>query len=168
MNRMSHIICISILITLLMPLAILPGCGNDKTTSAPTGSTIEISPEGRQWETAALTGCNGTSYNFELFTITVRDVFGNPMNNVTLYVDLDLAPNTASPNNQVMYLADADVAQKTPVIVPYETKTGDFGTKNVQVFVDLGGGGCEYKGNLRVYSGTAFASANIEVSYTGP
>jgi hypothetical protein len=167
MNRTARILSLSILIALTAPLGLLHGCG-DKTTSAPNGSTIEISPEGKTWDTSQMIGCNASSYNFELFTITVRDSFGNPMDNVTIYIDLDLASSTASPNNQVMYLADADIAQKIPVVVPYETKTGDFGTKNVQVFVDIGGNGCEYNGQLKVYSATAFESVEIEVNFVEP
>lgn len=162
MKGMARILSICVLIALTVPMGLLQGCG-DKTSSAPSNSSIGISPNGVAWDVGSTPGCSGTVYNFTLFTITVRDSFGNPMDNVTIYVDLDLASSTASPGIQVMYLADADVAQKVPVQVPYETKTGEFGTKNVQVFVDLG---CEYTGSLKVYSGTAFGS--VEIVVAGP
>lgn len=161
MNSMARILSISVLIALAAPLGLLHGCGNE-TSSAPDGSTIGINPGGTTWNTGSTTGCNGTEYNFSLFTISVNDSLGNPRDNTSIIIDLDLAPNTAAPGNQVMYLFDADAGYA--VAVPYETKTGDFGTKNVKVFVDLGG--CSYKGDLKVFSGTAFNSVSIAV--TGP
>ncbi len=170
MKRKAHILSLGVLIVLAAPIGLLHGCGHNKTSSAPLNSTIAISPDGASWTITqssqpgapVLPGCNGTIYNFELFTITVSDALGNPINNAEIVIDLDTAANTASPSSQVMYLADADVNLTQPVAVPYETKTDKFGTKNVRVFVDLGG--CSFSGNLKVYSGTVFKSVSIKVT----
>lgn len=130
--------------------------GCNKSVTAPSGTTMTINPASKTWDITP-TSCPSTSYNDELVTITVKDANGEPMNNISINVALDLSPNTGSVPVQVLELYDGN----TLVTSPYATTTGDFGTKTLKVRMDFG---CTYKAVLSVFSGTAYATAKFETS----
>ena len=144
----------------------LSGCGGEGN-GAPDGSAVTISPSGATWKVAG-PGCAGTDFNFHVFNITVRNSDGVPLNNVDLYVTLDLAANNAT-TAQIMRLYDdpewqggSSTLPQNQKSTPYVTKTDGYGSKRLVVGVDIGG--CTYTGSLNVYSGTAFGSASISVA----
>jgi hypothetical protein len=155
---------------LCLPLALVASCGsgssNNSAPAAPAGSTITVSPDEVPWE-VTLAACTNTVMQDTYFNILVRDPSGVPLPGVGIDISLDLSPGTFIPPPQVMYLYDdldgdgfyTNLISAYPT--PYYTKTGSSGTKVLRVQYDLGG--CTYAGNLNVFSGPAFGSANISV-----
>lgn len=148
-------------VTFCLPLGLLVSCGSEQ--GAPPGSTITVNPEQVPWK-VTLAPCTNTDMQDTYFDIVVRSPSGTPLTGVDIRVSLDLAPGSYTPPPQVMYLFDDennDGVYDTPITAfPYFTNTGN-GTKTLMVRYDLGG--CTYAGNLNVYSGTSFGSANISV-----
>ncbi len=150
-------ISVLLLAALSLPVIFISGCGSLFETSAPQGSTIAIDPSSMSFSGSPGTGCTGQLVDEPSFDITVLDDNKLPMNDAVIYVELDWSANTASV--QCMTLVDGDTG--VDVTSPYRTTTGSFGTKNMKVKMDLG---TTYKGSLRVYSGTAFGSADLSSS----
>lgn len=152
-------------------LALLSGCGSASSETggntappAPTGSTITVNPNDIPW-TAGPGICDNTVMQDSYFNIVVRSPNGVPLSGVGLSVSLVLAPGTFIPPLQVMYLYD-DLDEDgyfTDLITsyPHYVQTRGAGTKMLMVRYDLGG--CEYGGNLDVYSGTAYGFGHISV-----
>ena len=149
--------------------ALLTSCGSENGgNSAPParpGSTITVNPETIEW-TVGGPGCTNTVMQDEYFNIVVRNPNGVPLTGVGLSVSLVLAPGTYIPPPQVMYLYD-DLDQDgffTDLITtyPHYVQTMGAGTKMLRVQHDLGG--CEYGGNLDVFSGTAYGFGHISVT----
>ena len=123
---------LAVLALIALSAAVL-SCGKNETQVAPFGSTIRIDPPGKSW---AITPqpCGFVSYNTEMFTITVVGPDGDPMNNISMIITLDLAANSASTDNRVMQLYDGDPDNGgIPKTSPFETKTNSQGTKIVFV-----------------------------------
>lgn len=135
------------------------GCGKDEGFTAPSGSAITINPSAVSLTISDVSSCPSASYNDHIFTITVKDSDGKSMNNMDIAVELSLAANSGSSINQILELYDGDTGQ--PVTSPYSTMTGDSGTKNMIVRVDLG---CEYTATFNVFSGDAYGTASITTS----
>lgn len=156
MNIITRIKQIQHLVLFIMLLFLMNSCGTE--TSAPYASSITIAPPEVKWSSGSTGfGCTSGFVDETTFTITVLDEQQMPMNDTVIFVELDLSPFTSS--IYCLQLIDADSG--TEVASPYRTKTGVSGTKNMRVRVNLG---AEYKANMRVYSGSAFNSANIEVT----
>lgn len=145
-------------ILVLWIMAIL-GCGKDEGLTAPSGSTITINPSAVSWTISNASSCPSASYNDHIFTITVKDSDGKNMNNADITVELALSADSGSSINQILELYDGDTGQK--VTSPYNTMTGDNGTKNMIVRVDLG---CNYIANFNAFSGDAYGTATITTS----
>lgn len=141
---------------LVLGMMTLLGCGKDESFTAPSGSTITINPSAVSWTIGSASSCPSFSYNDHIFTITVKNSNGENMNNMDITAELALSPNSASATNQVLEMFDGDTGQA--VTSPYNTTTGDDGTKNIVVRVDLG---CEYTANFNVFSGDAYGTASI-------
>ena len=149
---------VNLIITLALATTVLTlvSCGIEKTEhTAPFGSTITINPDSTT-TTGATGACSGI-WKDSIFVITVLDPDGDPMNNAVIEITLDWAPNYAHPVVQAMQLYDGASA----VTVPYQATTGEFRTKTVTVRHDIS---CAYKGQLEVFSGSAYAQADIEVN----
>lgn len=153
--------------------ALLAGCGAT-TNGAPDGSTITINVSKVDWTGSGLGVCSTDwvagiygNVNFHSFAITVRDKDGLPLNNVDLYITLDLSANTATSPHFVQLFDDSNwtggtsIAPANPVSTPFKTRTEEFGTKRVIVGVDLD---CGYGPIwLNAFSGNAMGSASIKV-----
>lgn len=155
-------------VLLCLPLGLMVSCGAEQ--GAPPGSTITVSPDEVPWE-VALGNCTNTFMHDTYFDIVVKSPSGTPLTGVDIRVTLDLAPGSVTPAGipGLMFLFDAldgDNIYDDPITsFPYFTNTGN-GTKTLMVRYDLGSlnaGSCTYAGNLNVYSGTSFGSANISV-----
>lgn len=153
---------------LCLPLGLTVSCGSEQ--GAPPGSTITVSPNEVPWE-VALGNCTNTFMHDTYFDIVVKNRNGTLLTGVDIRVTLDLAPGTVTPAGipGLMFLfddLDEDGTYSDPITTfPYFTNTGN-GTKTLMVRYDLGSlnaGSCTYAGNLNVYSGSAFGSANISV-----
>ena len=156
---LTQMIRVLTIVLLVSAIVLLKGCGAD--LSAPVDSIITINPSGKTWTVAAsfLTGCPSPNYNDEVFAITVTDSDGNPLNDITITIQLDLSANSSPPALQCLELFDGDTGAQ--ITSPYTTKTGDYGTKNIVVRMDFGE---TYRAELKVFSGTAYSSANLEVT----
>src|SRR5512139_491742 len=137
----------------------ITGCGTDNQNTAPFGSSITINPS--KVTTDGPSGACTGFYQDSLFKITVLGPDKLPMNDAAITIALSWAPNYAHPAIWSMQLYDMDTVGGAAVTVPYQTKTGDFGTKNVMVRHDIT---CDYKGQLEVFSGTAYLQVDIEVN----
>lgn len=144
---------------LVLWMMVLSGCGKDEGLTAPSDSTITIDPSAVSWTISDVSSCPSASYNDHIFTIAVKDSDGNSMNNIDITVELALSANSGSSINQILELYDGDTGQK--VTSPYNTMTGDSGTKNMIVRVDLD---CEYTATFNVFSGDAYGTATITAS----
>jgi len=151
-----------------LPLALVASCGTDSggytAPPAPPGSTITVSPELVEWEVGA-GACTNTVMQDTFFNILVQSPNSAPMTGVGIAVSLVLAPGTFIPPPQVMYLyddLDGDGLYTNLITVfPHYTQTGGTGTKMLRVQYDLGG--CEYGGNLDVFSGSGYGFGHISV-----
>lgn len=152
-----------------LPLGLLIGCGTESSETggnnappAPPGSTITVNPADIPWTVGAGV-CDNTVMQDSFFNIVVRSPNGVPLSGVGLSVSLVLAPGTFVPPLQVMYLFDdfdEDGDFTDPITTyPHYVRTRNAGTKMLMVRYDLGG--CEYGGNLDVYSGTAYGFGHI-------
>lgn len=129
----------------------LSNCGTENTP--PYGSKIIINPA--SVTTSGASGaCDVNYWKNQVFEITVLGPDGNPMNGAAIVIALDWAPDYAAPTMWAMLLWDGG----NPVTVPYNTITGDFGTKTVTVRYVAD---CKFKGQLEVFSGSAYAKADI-------
>ena len=156
---------------LSLALALVASCGGNKesggctTPPAPTGSTITVNPPEVLWEVGA-GACTNTVMQDSFFTITVRNPSGVALTGVGISATLVLAPGTFVPPPQVMYLfddLDGDGRYTDPITAfPHCAQTGGAGTKTLMVRYDLGG--CEFGGNLDVFSGTAYDFARISAT----
>lgn len=141
------------------------GCGAEN--GAPEGATITFNIASLSWSVGA--GFCSTpivDYNDTTVLATVRDQQGNVLNDMDITFALDLSSATSSYILMELYDDEtgngdgiADAGEQ--VTNPYRTKTKSFGTKEIIVRPDLGG--CEYKGYLNVWSGSAFAQLPIDV-----
>lgn len=148
-----------------LPLALVAGCGPGGGYTAPTappGSTITVSPGDVPW-TVAVGACTNADMQDTIFNIAVKSPSGTPLTGVGIAVNLVLAPGSAVPGLQTMYLYDdlgGDGLYTDQItVLPYYTQTGSSGTKMLMVRYDLGG--CEFGGNLDVFSGTAYGFGHI-------
>jgi hypothetical protein len=135
---------------------VLGGCGNE--SPAPDGSTIVITPAGKTWDTSADDSCAAKTRLDTLFTISVIRSDGVYLNDTDLLLSLDLAAGTTS-GAEVLELFD----EGTKVAFPYVTKTGASGSKMFTMGMWVG---CnwDYKGQLNVYSGSSYNSADFIVT----
>ena len=159
----------------------ITNCGSEN--GAPAGSTIEISPKEKKWDTSATAG-PPFSFNDQPIVVTVKGPNGKPLNDVEITVSLDLSLGTTPPGDALMFLFEdvdgngvADPAGYTgpgspmaltdlaagALPLPYRTKVGAFGSKQFVLRMAFFGGILSYKGDLNVVSGSAFGSANFEV-----
>ncbi len=152
-----------------LPLGLLISCGSENggnsAPPAPPGSTITVNPDKVEWDVGG-PGCTNTVMQDSYFNIVVRNPNGVPLIGTGLSVSLVLSPGTFVPPPQVMYLFDdydGDGYYTDPITVfPHYVQTGGAGTKMLMVRYDLGG--CEYGGNLDVYSGTAYNFGHISAT----
>ncbi len=156
LNKGSLVKMLAELVLLAASIAVV-GCGSENT--APYKSTITVNPASTTTNGPSL-ACSGV-WKDSLFKITVLDPQGNPMNDTAITITLDWAPNYAHPTTWAMQLYDVDSGGGSPVTVPYQTKTGDFGIKSVIVRHYIS---CDYKGQMEVFSGSAYIKADIEVN----
>jgi hypothetical protein len=145
---------------------LLAGCGEEN--GAPTGSTITVSPDLKDWTIGAV-ACDNSEMQSTFFNIVVKNPNGIPMTGVDIRVSLDLTLGTfitPSPGYAAMYLYDDDVSTTDPITTfQYFTKTGAAGAKTLRVQYDLT---CTYAGDLEVHSGSSFGSAHISVEFEAP
>ncbi len=133
----------------LFAILLLWSCGD---VSAPPGSTITIEPSSLTIENSLPTAETSTQY----YTVSVVDEDGNPVGDVKLSISFIWA--SPSPYNLVQ-LYKGDV----PVDSPFEATTDEFGAYTFRLDF-ISGGGYEYKGDVEVRSGAAFASSTLEVT----
>jgi len=153
---------------LFLLLVSLAGCGAEG--QSPQGGAININPAGKAWDVAA-GACTFSSpaaiTDFEVVSISVIGSNGLPQNDVDITVSLDLSSGESPTPVLELYDDENGNNNNFPdagelVLSPYNTKTKLFGTKRMIVTMDLGG--CEYRGQLSVTTGTVFASADFEVT----
>ncbi|NOZ25199.1 MAG: hypothetical protein GXO94_03800 [Nitrospirae bacterium] len=133
----------------MFAILFLWSCGD---VSAPPDSTITINPSSLTIENSLPTTETSTQY----YTVSVVDKDGNPVGDVKLSISFIWA--SPSPYNLVqLYKGD------TPVDSPFDATTDEFGAYTFRLdFVS--GGGYEYKGDVEVRSGAAFAASTLEVT----
>lgn len=145
-----------------LPLALVASCGSE--SGAPANSTITVSPDEVSWKVNAGPGCAGTEFHDTYFTIAVKNPSGAPLSGVDIRVSLDLAPGTYVTYPTMLLFDTSDgVTYNVPITAyPYFTTTNSVGAKMLMVRYELDAG-CIYAGNLNVFSGTSFGSANIRI-----
>lgn len=145
-----------------LPLSLLASCGQENGASP--GSTITISPDEVPWTVAAGAGCAGTDFHDTYFNIVVKSPSGTPLAGVDIRVSLDLAAGTFITYPTMLLFDTSDgVTYDVPITVyPYFTVTNGVGAKMLMVRYELDAG-CIYAGNLNVYSGSSFGTANISI-----
>jgi len=133
----------------LIAMLFLWSCGD---VSAPPDSTITINPSSLTIENADTDAKWTTQY----YTVAVVDKDGNPVGDVKLSISFIWA--SPNPYNLVhLYKGDNRVDS------PFDATTDEFGSYTFRLDF-ISGGGYEYKGDLEVRSGAAFASSTLDVS----
>ena len=136
------LICLSFIVFLW-------GCGGG-SDSAPPNSVITISPT----ELTITDGTGEEKWNTQFFTISLKDVNGNPLGDTRIAISFIWAvPNVVG----TVQLYDGN----TPVSSPFEADTDDFGVYILRV--DFQSGVISYFGDIEVRSGDAFGSATLTV-----
>lgn len=136
------------IVIILIPL--LLACGSDKNdcSSAPSGATISISPS--SYTVTEPHAVWRTVY----FTLTVADATGSPLNKTRL----NIFHQYAFPDwHGFIQLYDGS----TPVNAPFNACTDNYGTYSLRLDYD---GASSFLGDLEVRSGSAFATATIQVN----
>jgi len=159
-----------------LPLALVTSCGSGSGSptpgapEAPTGSTLTVSPDAVPWDIGS-SPCDYSVLQDTYFNIVARDPNGAALAGIGLRVSLALAPGTVifTPPYTPMFLYDDLDGDGfyTDLITsfPHYTTTGGSGTKLLRVQYDLS---CAYAGNLDVFSGPAYGTANISVTLVAP
>ncbi|HWP35806.1 MAG TPA: hypothetical protein VNM66_09430 [Thermodesulfobacteriota bacterium] len=164
MRRCSRSRVLTALAVALVALA-PAGCGD--VTGAPDGATITIDPSEVAW-TIPTGGLPGES-TIQVFTITVRDGEGRPLNDVPVFLTLSLAPTVATAGITATAFLDDSCTDPAVCIASGQVLatpeirrvTDDRGMVRQKVLVTFSS---EYQDKLEVRSGSAFASASIEVT----
>jgi len=135
----------------------------------PVNASVQISPASITWDIADGPDCTAFYQDYTI-SITVFDAHNSPLGNVDLRIVADFAANTASPPEVLRIYEDFngngvvdDPAEyvSSNTSPAFMTKTARYtGTKIILLRAYLG---CNYRGNLWVYAGPAFANMNIEV-----
>jgi hypothetical protein len=141
-----------ILILLASPIIFLNSCGKAETT-APFGGTITINPTSFSWKD----GLPAQTTHDELFTVTVKDAAGQPMNKTKINISFVLA--VPDFYNFVQFVDSSG----NLVNSPFDAVTDDFGTYTF-TFRFQSGNGLAYFGGIEVRSGTAFQSSQFTVT----
>lgn len=144
--------CLSILMvasTFLLMFVPMWGCTPNSVT-APSGSTITISPSDLTVNNSSATVSTYTAY----FTITVTDSNGKPMNGT----DVSIFFPWAVPQGAVVQLYDGT----TPKDSPFTAKTNSNGFYNLRIDY-LSGGGLDYWGDLELRCGSSFKSIKLTI-----
>lgn len=123
-------------------ILMINGCGEGDTVTAPYGSVIQVQPD-----SFTVTSGLAPTYSETYFTITVVDEFGDPMNNVELFIDYVWA--VPDPGTGYVILYDNNAAVNSPMKV----FTDDSGSYHLRV--DFLHGGLEYSGDIQIISAGA-------------
>lgn len=161
----------------------IAGCGSE--SGAPAGSTIDVLPATKEWETAATPVGSALSFVDQPVLITVRGPNGAPVNDVDITLSLDLSPGTVPLSDEIMFIFEDDNPRDgvpdtgpysgpvPPTIasmavgalgLPYRTSVGGFGSRQYIVRMAIFGGILSYRGLLNVTSGSSYGSATFEVT----
>lgn len=146
-------------------------CGKDDNNNpvyvAPAGTTITINPSSVDLKITGGACTGGVSYKDQMFTITLYDKSSTesnpqPMNGISMVINLDYSSNYSSTDVRAMQLYDVDPSSGniSPVTVPFTTATGNSGTKVVWVRMDVS---CTYTGSLEVSAKSAYNNAEIKI-----
>jgi len=161
---------------LMVCLTLLAGCGASEGgggNPVPVGATVQVNPETIQWEIGNGDPCviDPGIYNDHTIAISVLNNSGAPIGNVDIRVMADLSGNTFSGIDVIKVYDDLNgngVIDDPAELVSsntspsFVTKTEHYsGTRNVMVRVNLS---CPYRGNVHVFAGAAYGSANIQVT----
>ncbi len=138
---------IIILSLALLSFLLVGGCGE---APAPRDATITITSEGTVTD-----GGLTAQWHSTIFTISVKDAAGYPLNDVKIWISYPWAVPDAY---RFVQLYD----DTTPKDSPFSATTDENGVYNLR-FDFLSGGGLEYYGDLEVRSGSVYSSAAFEV-----
>ncbi|MDH5632428.1 MAG: hypothetical protein OEZ10_05470 [Gammaproteobacteria bacterium] len=160
-------------ILILFSLGFLSACGNN--SEAPPDGSILINPSSIKWDVVGDPNVcvSGTISHIHPVLITVKDGLGQPLGNIDIYVSLTWGGNNSWGDFLFLFddfngdgLITADELVNT-VGDPHEyvTTTEPNGSKTFYLGMSTR---CAYKGWLQVYSGSVFATAELEVTITEP
>ncbi len=141
----------------------LTSCGKDDIFTAQNGSRVVVMPDSISNGSLAAMACGSFAYTVtETFRVTVLDVRNNPVNNAAITVQVPYSAGSGGGlTPTVMYVLDGDTG--FPVLTyPYNTSTGDSGTKDITIVFDLS---CSWGPvDITVFSGTASDTLEVEVT----
>jgi hypothetical protein len=123
---------------------------------APDNTVITIDPDRVDYDDQV------DDYFNETFLITVKNRQGEPLNDVEITIEFVWAPDYSCPTpgcTPALIMFDKDGNQ---VSSPFTTRTRDDGT--YPVILRLNAKGYSYKADLKVWSGTNFASSEISMN----
>ncbi len=132
---------------------LLWGCGD--SVSAPTGSTITINPSSLSIESIA----GDTIYNY---TVYVTNKEGNPLDGIEIWISgAFAAPRTPA---RYQFCRKSDGIE--PVNSSFSAETDELGVYYFSIIVPVivDGEPNAFKDDIEVRSGSAFASAHIELT----
>ena len=151
--------------TFIVATILLPGgCGKDETITPAYGNTVVLDKSAITHGNLDTQICSGsfTQSITETFRIIVLDADGEPVNNAAVTVQVPYSDGSGSGLTPVvMHVVDGDTGAPASGY-PYNTRTGDTGTKDITLELDLS---CTWGPvDITVFSGGASAKLTVTVS----
>lgn len=152
-------------VALLMMLAVFSvvwqGCGQDDAYTAAEGSQVEINPSEVAITGAGATACNFSASTYEPVRVTVRNEAGVPLANAAITINISWAPGTSGGSVPTTVIAYDGDDPTNAIVFPYTTQTGDHGTKDLILWLDIS---CPWISTFGVFSGPTYESMEINIS----
>lgn len=144
----------------------LTACTSDISQDGPILSegSLVVEPASISFSVGPAVGCLGTTTHIERYIITTFNPQGQPIGDADLEISLTFADFTTIAGLVVTELVDGDsgaIVSTSANPLPYETKTGELGTKTMFVNYEVTGG-CQYAGNIMVNSGSVVTFSSFE------